>query len=111
MLKRIADHLGDVVTFGLPLVEQRRNPHDLFVDLANERGGMRLTLDFVSALEHVALSAKSYAGCYRELSAALPSIYRDQRASLPADDVSFLDGYVEGMRAWVATFERLGVTQ
>jgi hypothetical protein len=49
--QRVMRELGYVTHFGLPLVYQQRNPHDLHDDLAAETFGMRHTLDFAAWLD------------------------------------------------------------
>jgi hypothetical protein len=68
IIARIAQHMGDVISFGDPLVRQERNPHDLWKDLAVERNGMILTDDFCEALRAVPLSGETYHECFGEVS-------------------------------------------
>ena len=67
VVRRIADHLGDAVAYGFPIVTQERNPHDLFRDLDDERLGMRLGDDFCAALKKAKLTGTTYGGCLAEL--------------------------------------------
>jgi hypothetical protein len=77
IVQRIAEHLGDVVSFGNPLVRQERNPHDLWKDLDAERNGMILTDEFCEALRAVSLRANSYAECFGELASQLPQLWKE----------------------------------
>jgi hypothetical protein len=54
--QRVMRELGYVTHFGLPLVYQQRNPHDLHDDLAAETFGMRHTLDFAAWLDGLSCS-------------------------------------------------------
>lgn len=59
-VKKIADHLGDAVRFGKPIVQQTRNAHDLWRDLDDERLGMQLTDRLVNWLRTISLAGDSY---------------------------------------------------
>lgn len=44
VVEAIANHLGQLISFGPPVVYQERNPHNYFVDFDNERMGMQLSV-------------------------------------------------------------------
>ena len=67
-LEKVADHLGDTISFGNPLVDHRRNPHNLLNDLKQELWGMLITEELVLFLEETKLSKRNYADCFYELS-------------------------------------------
>jgi len=67
MMCHIAQHMGEVVTFGYPLVNQFRNPHDLFEDLGEEIGTYRATDRFVELVRSVPLTEKTHLGVLDEL--------------------------------------------
>jgi hypothetical protein len=104
--KLIADHLGEYVTFGVPIVKQERNPHNYWRDFDQERYGLALTMRFVDALKRVKLSAKDYRSCFAELTEQLPKAFAAEMKVAP-DEQKFLDGYFEGMRVWRDTFASL----
>ena len=66
-LKVIADHLGDLVCVGVPLVKQMRNEHDLLKDALVEIPAQRITNTMTLSLPRVKLTASDYHGCYLEL--------------------------------------------
>ena len=104
IVKRIADHLGDHIRFGAPLVKQERNPHNYWRDLDMERYGHALTLRFVEALASLPLTGADYRTCYAELAAALPdALLKDEK--LKDDERAFLEGYFAGMRIWRDVFK------
>src|SRR5207237_64093 len=53
--KLAVDRMGDLVTFGRPLVVQERNPHDLLTDLDRELVPMFLTEHLVEILRGIEL--------------------------------------------------------
>lgn len=65
--KRIADHLGDLVTAGRPLVRQDRNDHDLLQDALVEIPAQRITNTLTDTLQRVRLTADGWGPCYLEL--------------------------------------------
>jgi len=69
--KKVIDQVGDKVTFGYPLVDHRRNIHDLFQDLNNELWGMILTDKIVPIIESLHLTKKTYTEAYIELAEGL----------------------------------------
>jgi len=105
IVKHIADHLGDSITFGEPLVRQERNPHNYWKDLDQERHGHALTLRFVDALSTIALKGKTYAECYTEIVKALPAAL--EKKQLNDVEKQFVTKLFEGMRIWRDTFASL----
>lgn len=105
ILKKIADHLGDSIAFGEPLVKQERNPHNYWRDLDMERYGHALTLGFVETLAALPLSGRDYRTCYAELAESLPAAF--SKVSLKDDERAFLEGYFAGMRIWRGVFEKI----
>jgi hypothetical protein len=104
---RIAQHLGEVVVFGDPLVRQKRNFHDLWRDLDNERNGMIMTDDFCDALRKLTLRGETYHECYGEVAQGLAETW------IPGDrwTESMRDWrtkYLEGIAIWHDVFSRIG---
>jgi len=106
IIKRIADHLGDAVAFGKPIVRQKRNSHNYWKDLDQETMGMILTDRFVTLLRNIPLTEKTYGECYRELVSGLEREYEKQ--NLNEKEKRYLRGYLRGMHVWLTTFARLG---
>lgn len=67
IINRIAEHFGDVITFGAPLAFHDRSPHNLWSDLDAERQGMLLTDSFVAELRSLELTAKTYHEAYSQI--------------------------------------------
>jgi len=67
VVKKITDHLGHFIHFGLPLVRQERNPHNYFVDFDKERFGMEVTDEFLNNLDLVRLTGRDYSECFEEI--------------------------------------------
>jgi hypothetical protein len=104
---RIAEHLGDVVSYGEPLVRQQRNPHDLWEDLDRERNGMILTDGFCAALRAIPLSGSTYHECFAELAAGLHRIWTTEKKSSDSQK-ECRSQMIRGMEIWHEVFDRLG---
>lgn len=67
VVRRLTDHLGDVVTYGYPLVRQIRNPHDYWEDLERELVNAKATDSFADLIRPVPLSAGTYLAALGQL--------------------------------------------
>jgi hypothetical protein len=99
IVTRIANHLGDVIAFGQPLMRQKRNEHNLWKDLDAERVGMLLTDEFCAALRSIALDGVTYAQCYGELVEKLPKAWQPGEEWTDAMRQA-REGLLEGMAIW-----------
>jgi hypothetical protein len=99
IVMRIAQHLGDVVAFGEPLVRQERNPHDLWRDLDVERNGMILTDDFCEALRAISLKGSSYDECFAEIVSELPKLWLEG-SKWTDSQKEWRTKLIEGMEIW-----------
>lgn len=77
IFEKVAKHLGFTITFGEPLVEQRRNPHDYTADLLNEIDGMRRTPLLIAELENIELNSKTFIDATAELMMELSDDFLD----------------------------------
>lgn len=107
VVKRIADHLGDLIAFGHPLVRQERNLRDIWHDLALEQTGMALTDQFCAWLRAIRLSGTSYRDCYTELWASLTATVAEARLAEDGHRLA-LQRFCEGMRVWIEAMARAG---
>jgi hypothetical protein len=107
IVTRIAEHLEDVITFGEPLVRQKRNPHDLWKDLDVERNGMMLTDEFCEALRSIPLIRSTYHECFGEIAANLPLAW-NPGPKWTDSQKEWRMKLIEGLDIWHAVFERLG---
>ncbi len=110
IINRITEHMGDVITFGTPLVRQVRNPHNVWKDLDTERNGMILTDDFCEALRSITLRRSTYHECLAEIAGCLPMAW--------GEDPSWTDSQkecrlrlIEGLNLWHDAFDRLGAAR
>lgn len=67
VVRRISDHLGHFVTYGSPLVRQKRNPHSKLYDFETEKFTMGQNDHFIKALQMCDLKGNSYKECFKEI--------------------------------------------
>jgi Reversibly glycosylated polypeptide len=103
IVTRIANHLGDVIAYGHPLLRQKRNEHDLWRDLDAERVGMLLSDEFCATLRSIPLHGATYAECYGELTQKLPGAWRPGEKWSDAMRQA-REGLLEGMSVWAGLF-------
>lgn len=104
IVKRIADHLQDYCAFGIPLVRQIRNEHDLWKDLDLERTGFQLIDRFVGWLYRIELKGTTYLECAKE-------IFRynwdpEKDGALTEEQGDFLNMLELNYRRWTEIFEK-----
>ena len=91
VVRHIADAFGDVVTYGAPLVRQKRNPHNYFKDFDDERLGMETTDVFLEALRACEITTDDYRSAFAEIASSFRS----------SDE---LGAVAEGFRLWADVF-------
>jgi len=104
---RIAEHLGDVIAFGEPLLRQKRNEHILWKDLDNERVGMLLTDEFCATLRAIPLIGSTYHECYGEMVEKLAASWQPGAKWTDAM-LAAREGLLEGMAVWHSVFNTAG---
>lgn len=107
IIARITQHIGDVISFGDPLVRQERNPHDMWRDLDVERNGMILTDDFCEALRAVPLSGTTYHECFGELAEKLEGAW-NVGPRWNESQREWRSKFLDGLRIWHAVFDTVG---
>ncbi len=109
LVVRIAEHLRDVVAYGDPIVRQKRNAHNLWRDLDNERFGMMETTNLCEALRSIRLTGTNYHECFGQIATALPGAWSEGAKWTEAMRTS-RQMFLEGIRIWHLSFDRLGVS-
>jgi hypothetical protein len=106
LVTRIANHFEDVIAYGSPLLRQKRNEHNLWKDLDDERVGMLLSDEFCATLRSIPLKGTTYAECYRELAEKLPHAWQPGEKWSDAMRKA-REGLLEGMLVWAGVFRGL----
>lgn len=109
VLQRIAGHLGESVTFGVPWVKRGEELGDAWSELDLERPGMRRTGEFALALRHLALRGTSYRECIAQVAAEMPFAWPQGllrgRAPWNGYEVDWRKRFLGGLAAWVEAVE------
>lgn len=100
VIRRIADHFGDLIAFGYPLVTQNRNVHILWNDLDQERLGMELTNQLCDVFRACQLTENTYAGCAKELIAHLESFVNSEK-NMTERHSAFYKHFIKGYNYWI----------
>ncbi len=97
-LKRIADHLGDLVCIGKPAGLHEKRPRSTFNDLKKELDGMIINEWLWKAVDDGDPSGSNYADCYL----SLIDVLRSKIKTLYNESFrKFLEIQLEKMRLWV----------
>lgn len=107
IVARIAQHLGEVVAFGDPWVRQKRNPHDYWKDLDNERVGMRQTDAFCETLRAISLTGSTYHECFGQIAASLPEAW-SEGPKWSGLEIEGRKKLLEGLVTWHGIFDAIG---
>jgi hypothetical protein len=108
-LQACTQQRGEAVRFGTPVADHRRSPHDAFVDLSQELGGLILLEELLPWLVAQRLEGGSHLEAYASLAEALATqaprftgrVFRD-------GGTAFLTETAGRMRQWVRIVGGLG---
>lgn len=103
VIRHIADHKGDYVTYGAPLVRQKRNPHNYFKDFDAERMGLEYNDIFLEALRACHIGEGSYVKAYRDIAAQFPNSIKEA-CRIKNLDSGVFDKVCDGFRLWSQLF-------
>jgi len=98
LLRKVMDHLGEYVSYGLPLLKQDRNVHNLWNDLELEMNGNLYTDHLIECLQPITLSGSDYASCYYELAEKLEGMLSENR--------EVFDKVLVGMKIWTEAINK-----
>jgi hypothetical protein len=95
----LAQHFGDVITFGQPLVKQLRNLHNLWEDLDVELINNRATDYLITILRSVTLTGKTYFDALIEL---LNTSQEEMKKmdGLPPSELEMIKGFFDEYQIW-----------
>lgn len=106
VIVRIADHLGQLIAYGRPVVRQERNPHDYWKDLDQEREPMRVTDRLCARLRAIGLEGSTYEACLDEITVELEGWVAEGDGLSPSE-AQLVGGFVAGLRVWQGTMARV----
>jgi hypothetical protein len=103
-IKKIADHLGDKVSIGAPLVYHDKRSRNTFKDLRAELEGIVINEVLWKIVDSVKLEQNDYFSCYEELADGI------ERNLIQFNDKShrdFIRMQVQKMRTWLEIVDKL----
>lgn len=105
-IKKIADHMNDLVVFGRPLAAHMRNAHSFVKDMKAEADGIIITNKLIKTLEDIQLSGTTYLNCYKELILGLKEkISSDENYT--DNEKAYLEDLTNGMQIWADVCEKV----
>ena len=108
-LQLCADAVGNRIRIGSPVVEHRRNQHNLLLDLYNELAGIMIIEDLTSFLMNVELPTNSMYDAYKSLSIKLEEFSVQQEGFIwDSDTKKFFHKVAKNMRIWADVVKGLG---
>ncbi len=108
VIRTISDKFRDLVTYGAPLVRQKRNVHNYFKDFDDERLGLERNDVFLAALAACRVTAPTYAGAFAEMAEQFPEAIAKACEGAKVD-VKLFAKVSEGFGVWTKTIAGAGV--
>jgi hypothetical protein len=106
LFNKLAEHFGDVITFGQPLVKQIRNSHDLWQDLDVELINNRATDYFITILRNVSITEKTYFKALRELLNESQK-EMDRIGGIPSPELEMISEFFNEYQVWCETISEI----
>jgi hypothetical protein len=103
-IKKIADHLGDSICLGKPLVYHDKRARSTFKDLKAELEGMIINETLWKIVDSLELNGKDYFECYLELA---NEIDRNIEKFSERAHRDFINLQVEKMKLWLEVTDRI----
>jgi len=103
-IKKIADHLGDSICLGKPLVYHDKRPRSAFKDLKAELEGMIINETLWMIVDSLELNGKDYFECYLELA---NEIDRNIEKFSEKTHRDFINLQVEKMKLWLEVVDKI----
>lgn len=108
-LQVCGEAVGDRVRIGGPIVDHRRHPHDLLVDLYHELAGVMMLEDLAGFFSDVQLPCDSYLSAYRALSHELERFAEAQQGFVWRDETrAYVRDVARWMRIWADVVADIG---
>ena len=102
--KKIADHLGDNICLGSPLVYHDKRPRSTFRDLKAELEGMMINEVLWKIVDSLELNGKDYFECYLELADGIERNVEKFSEKVHRD---FIKLQVEKERLWLEVIDKI----
>lgn len=104
-LKKVADHLGDNVCLGAPLLYHDKRPRDVFEDLKKEIEGMVMNERLWRIVDELSIDGKNYTDAYLSLTEQLQR--HQSKIALNTHQDKFMKKQLTNMRKWTEITDKL----
>lgn len=104
-IKRIADHLGDRICLGRPMIYHNKTPRNPFDDLKKELEGIIINEKLWRVIDEVSLSGSSYADAYLSLIEHLEKNLR--KIATNSHQAKFLAIQLDKMLKWLRIIDAI----
>lgn len=102
IVQRLMHKMDDSASFGLPIVEHRRNIHNYVKDFHTEFNGIVLNDRIWKSIMNMPIESKSYKDGFLEIASHLPKIFEDNRWFW-----GFFNKMKDSMELWIELIEQL----
>lgn len=106
IMRHLSDTAGDLVTYGAPLVRQKRNPHSYFRDFDDERLGMEHSDAFIHAVRLCTVPPGDYAAGFAAVARQFPDKIREA-CEIHKKNPAVFDEVARGMTIWSQVFANM----
>jgi hypothetical protein len=103
-IKKIADHIGDNICLGKPLVYHDKRPRSTFIDLKAELEGMIINEVLWEIVDSLEINGKDYFECYLELANGIEKNIKKFNEKVHRDFISL---QVEKMKLWLELIDKI----
>ena len=103
-IKKIADHLGDSICLGKPLVYHDKRTRSIFKDLKAELEGMIINETLWKIVDSLELNGEDYFECYLELANGIEKNIEKINEKVHRDFISL---QVEKMKLWLEVVDKI----
>jgi hypothetical protein len=103
-IKKVADHLGDKLSLGAPLVYHDKKPRDVFKDLKKELEGMVINEQLWKIVDSLELEGKNYWDTYHSLTLELEKKLTSFKDNFYRE---FMQIQIEKMKMWLEITDKL----
>jgi len=104
--QKVINHMGDRVSFGLPIVVHRRNKHNFIKDLQQELPGIILTEKLMPILESIELSNGNYSESYLDLSEKIREAVEKSK-NFFSEEKKYFQEITKEMKIWVESVNKI----
>lgn len=101
-LKKIADHMGDNISIGEPIIEHNKKQRNIFDDIGKEYYGMKINEALWKIVDKIEVSGNTYFDCYSSIIEGL-----ENNLNCFNKDRKFMNKQIEKMKLWLKVIDKI----